>query len=199
MLVAIFKTTGVKKTIILLAIVILQNACKKDVKICNSYTQLTDTKNLVDLAPINNIPEFLDTLHKYPNLQVAKINVDQYSTVMFCNVFYKGLKVFTDGYTLIKDRYGITTYDTIVDTINVSLTPTIDFKAAISIARKNMNYDKTCISYRLGLYNLDAGQSFVYTKNYKLVWLVQGENGYPYVYLDANNGNVYSKFDGIDY
>ena len=180
-------------------------SCKKDPKICDSYTELTDKNNLIDISPLNNVHQFLDTLKKYPNLQVYRVEADQYGYGMFCHCFYKGLKDFSYDYTLFKNVIGFYTPDTlsyslgaIYDSINFSLTPSIDYKTAIGIAKKNMQFKNTCISYRLGIYNLNAGQSFVYTKNYKLVWWVQGESGYPYVYLDANTGQVYGSFDGME-
>jgi hypothetical protein len=59
-----------------------------------------------------------------------------------------------------------------------------------------MNYDNTCISYRLGIYDINTLTENK-TKNYKLTWEVQGDNGYPYVVLDADSGQVYFKDDGI--
>ena len=172
--------------------------CKKDIKICDSYTKLTDHNHLVDISVLNGAPELLDTLVKYQQLQVYRVFNDQYAYGMHCHVFYKGLKVFTDNYQLWKSKtynniYGDTS---IVDTINISLTPSIKFDEAIIIAKQNINYNNTCISYRLGISDLNAGTSYQ-QKNYKLTWKIQGEDGYPVVVLDANNGQVYYAFDGI--
>jgi hypothetical protein len=52
--------------------------CKKDIKVCGSYTELTDHNNLVDISPLNGAPALLDTLAKYPQLQVYKVINDQY-------------------------------------------------------------------------------------------------------------------------
>jgi len=158
---------------------------------------LTDTKNLVDVNSLSNIQELLDTLKKYPNLQVDRVNVDQYSTDIICNEFYKGLKIFGTQYSLHKTHLGIFSSGTIVDAINSTLTPSVNYETAISIARNNMNFKNTCISYRLGFYYLTNGTQ--QTGNYKLAWVVQGENGAPYVYLDAVSGQVYEKFDGIEF
>lgn len=172
--------------------------CKKDVIICESYKELTDHNHLVDISPLNGAPELLDTLTKYPQLQVYKVINDQYTYGMHCHVFYKGLKVFSDNYLLFKRKSDISIHGdvAIIDTINISLTPSIQFDKAINIARKNMTYRNTCISYRLEIDDLNAGTS-THAKNYKLTWRVQGENGYPYVVLDANSGQLYFKDDGI--
>jgi Zn-dependent metalloprotease len=189
-------------TIAVVVLSLFVSTCRKDAKICNSYTELTDHNHLVDLSPLNGAPELLDTLAKYPQLQVYKVINDEYNYGMQCNVFYKGLKVFTDFYALYKNKADniVFTIDTtsIVDTINISLTPSIKFDKAISIARKKMNYDNTCISYRLGIYNTNCGTSYQ-PKNYKLIWRVQGESGYPVVDLDANSGQIYYAFDGLFY
>jgi Zn-dependent metalloprotease len=188
------------KILVVLSVLILTiNSCKKsrDIKICTTYTELVDQNHLVDISLLSGAPELLDTLNKY-HLQVYKIINDQYIYGMHCNVFYKGLKVFTDQYLLFKRKSDNTIYTNnshIVDSINIVLTPTISFDKAIHNARQHMNFDNTCISYRLGLYDLNSVSSNLF-KNYKLIWKVEGENGYPYVMLDANSGEIYSAFDG---
>ncbi|MBI4944873.1 MAG: hypothetical protein HY840_00570 [Bacteroidetes bacterium] len=183
-------------TVAIVTLSFFVTTCSKDV--CDNYTELTDHNHLVDLSPLNGAHELLDTLTKYPQLQVYRVLNNQYCYGMQCNVFYKGFKVFTDYYALYKSKSDNNIYTAdpaIVDTINISLTASIQFDKAISIARQNMNYSNTCISYRLGIYNLNAGTSNQ-TKNYKLIWKIQGENGYPVVDLDANSGQVYYAFDG---
>ena len=76
--------------------------------------------------------------------------------------------------------------------------PTISYGSAITTAIQVVDYSKTCVSYRLGIYDLNSGTSFQ-PKNYKLVWKIQGESGYPYVILDANTSQVYLMDDGIRY
>ena len=68
----------------------------------------------------------------------------------------------------------------------------------ITTAIQAVDYSKTCVSYRLGIYDLNSGSSFQ-PKNYKIVWKIQGESGYPYVILDANTSQVYLMDDGIRY
>lgn len=85
-----------------------------------------------------------------------------------------------------------------IDTLSFSLSPLIQSDSAISLAKQTMKYDNTCISYRLGIYGLNAAIGYS-TPDYKLVWKIQGDNGFPFVVLDATNGQVYSKDDGIRY
>jgi hypothetical protein len=80
--------------------------------------------------------------------------------------------------------------------VDFTLTPTLTSSNAIDIAKQNLDYSKSCISYRLGIFDLNSGKG-IETKNYKLVWKVQGRNEVPYVILDANSGQVYRSHDGI--
>jgi hypothetical protein len=186
---------------LILLSILLYTSCRKDPKIepkvCDTYTELTDQNNLIDISPLNGSSKLLDILKQNPTLQVYRIETDQNFYGMFCHVFYKGLKVFSDDYAVFQDNGIILTTDTIVTNINISLTPSVDYKTAINIAKQNENFNATCISYRLGIFNLNV-LSGLHPKNYKLVWLIQGESGYPYVYLDANTGQVYSSFDGME-
>ena len=133
--------------------------------------------------------------------------MEKFGGVMNCNVFYKGLKIFTDNYQLLitykqpRITYNDSIYSYndngfILDTVNFSLTPTIQIENAISIAKSVRKYTNTCIYYRLGIYNINASDR-TKTRDYKLAWLVQGGSGYPYVYLDANMGKIYESSDGI--
>ena len=177
---------------------LLTASCKKDKIICTKYTELTDRNHLVDISALSGAPELLDTLAKYPQLQVFRIINDQYTIGMHCNVFYSGVKSFTDDYRLFKSRNdkSIAGWDTIPVNLTLSLTPSIQFEQAISIAKQKLNYDNTCISYRLGIYDTNSGVSYQ-PKNYTLTWKIQGDNEYPYVILDANSGQVYIADDGI--
>jgi hypothetical protein len=185
---------------ILLAVLFLQSACKKDVAACTDYTQLTDRANHADPKQTNS-QALLDTLAKHPEYQVMMVDVEKYGWVVNGNVFYNGLLIFTTGFMFHGDaNNNITVLDTLkLGTFNFSLTPTLTYLDAIKLARAQEDFSRTCISYRLGIYNINASQPHPQTINNKLVWLVQGNNGTPYVYLDANTGQVYSKFDGIEF
>lgn len=186
----------------ILAIIILPfivASCVKDKVSCQNNRELTDQNHIVDIQPLNQASEFNDTLTKYPQLQVYRVIDDQYVIGMHCNIFYKDLKVFSDQYSLFKNKSNNTVFtmnDFILDTVDFGLSPSLHYTDAINIAEQNMDFSKTCISYRLGIFDLNAGKG-VEPKDYKLVWKVQGENETPYVLLDANNGQIYRKHDGI--
>lgn len=172
--------------------------CKKDGKVCGEYTASSGQAHLVDLNALKDVQPFLDTLAKYPQLQVYKVINDPFMYGMHCHVFYKGLKIINHNYALFKSKsehfiYGI---DTIAEGINMAITPNIQFEKAISLAKQNMNFENACISYQLGIYDLGDTQT---SNRYTLVWKIQDEYGSRYVILDANSGQVYRKEDGIRY
>jgi len=174
-------------------------SCTKDKVTCLDNTELIDQNHLVDIQPLNQASEFNETLIKYPQLQVYRVIDDQYVIGMHCNVFYQGLIVFSDQYALFKiksDNSVFSSEDFIVDTVDFSLAPSLTYTNAINTAKQNMDFSKTCVSYRLGIFDLNSGLG-IETKDYRLVWKVQGENGYPYVVLDANDGQVYREHDGL--
>lgn len=193
------KVNQMKKIVFLFITSAFLSGCKKDVKVkCNTHTELTGYEHLVDISGLKNNPEIYDTLTKY-QLQVRKVVNDNYLFGFKSYVFYKGLMVFNQDYYLYKNKAD--NNFTIIgkpapDAINFSLSPTLSSKEAIDIAEKNMDFDKTCISYRLGIYNLNGGISNA-MPNHKLVWKIQGDNGWPFVMLDAHTGYIYSKDDGI--
>ncbi len=187
-----------KNIIYILTIVILQAACKKEAKICGSTTELTDTKNTVDPGAIGS-KLLMDSLATHPELQVYQTHSDQYGWVAKCNIFYKGLKFFQNVFYYHGTGNTIVSYDTLdFSKVNFSLVPTLKFEDAVYIAKQEMNFSKTCISYRLGFYasTKNIGNTMK-RQTYKLVWKIQGNNGYPYVYVDANTGQVLEKFDGL--
>jgi hypothetical protein len=189
-----------KPSIILIYLILFViGACRKDSIVCGEYTDITKEKPTIDTAPLNQVKAFSDTLKKYPQLVPYRVINDNYMVGMHCEVYFNGLLVLNDHYSLFygKSDKSIFTLDRyILDTLDFSLTPALNFEDAISIAKQNMNYVHTCIAYRLCIKNISDGSNNK-PKNYKLVWLVQGLWGYPYVILDANNGQVYNKFDGI--
>lgn len=188
-----------KKFISLIALVLfLQSACKKDVAACTTYTELTSRANLADPKATNS-QALLDTLTKHPEYQVTLVNVEKYGWVVNGNIFFKDLLLFNYKFSFLGDANNNITNNGAVNigTFNFSLTPNLSYTDAIKLARGQENFNNTCISYRLGIYDLNAAQHQPHPVNNKLVWLVQGNNGSPYVYLDANSGQVYEKFDGI--
>ena len=82
------------KFIPLILILLVFNACKKDDQVCESYTELNDRQHLCDLSALNQYPQFLDTLAKYPQLRVNSIVNDEYMLKMNCDVFYGNSMLF---------------------------------------------------------------------------------------------------------
>ena len=181
---------------VILTISLFMTTCKKQNEGCNNITELKDKNHLVDPSSLNS-QALNDTLTKYPELQIYKIKTYPDHWTVFCNVFYENLIVFTSGYVLSYYNNTITSYDTLCHlSIPISLTPTIDYFTAIKIAKQKMDYSNTCIAYRLGIYDLNAYNEN-YQKSYKLVWKINGDNGYPWVILDATNGQIYRSDDGM--
>ena len=187
-----------KKIIFAFSVLFFFSSCKKDVKVCNIYTELLDRDNLVDITILKSTPEIYDTIVKY-KLQVREIVNDNILFGFKSNLIYKDLMVFNEDYYLYKNKSAnsfVIIGQPTIDSIKFSLKPTLAGKDAIHIAEKNISFSNTCIFYRLGILNINAGvlNSQI---NRKLVWKIQGENGWPYVILDANTGQVYLKDDGI--
>jgi hypothetical protein len=183
-----------------LATLISVLGCHTISKSSKHYTEIKDYKHLVDISELTNSPGFSDTLSKYPQLQVFKVINDEYTMGMHCHVFYKGYKIFFEDYRLFKRKVdnSMNGMDVVTTEINVSTAPALGYKGAIDIAKKTLNFENACIGYRLGFYDINSGTSFQ-PKEFKLVWMIEGENGHPFVLLDANTGNVYMKDDGVRY
>ncbi len=188
--------------IFLLTTLIYLAGCHNISKSCKHPSELKNSGHLANIRDLKAAPELLDTLSKYSQLQVFKIINDEYTIGMHCHVFYKGYKIFLEDYRLFKRKVdnSINSMDNIPTAIDVSTNPTIDYKGAIEIAKKTLDFGQTCIGYSLGFYNINSGISFQ-PKSYKLVWMVQNEdpNGYPRVLLDAHTGVVYIKDNGVRY
>jgi Zn-dependent metalloprotease len=185
-----------KYLFIILISMALFSACKKDVKSCKQYKQL-DQKKPVDTNAID-VPEFKAILVQYPYLQPYEFSSDPYSSVMKCNVFYKGILVM-DQYVIIKSK--TTNQVTVMDalqTYNLSLSidPGISYTDAIKESKRIMNFDHTCISYSLVIFHINRADTYN-PANYMLAWKIEGTKGYPLVILDANTKEVYSSEDGI--
>lgn len=177
---------------------VLLSGCKKDVNACKDYKQLSGKEELIDVNTID-VPEFKAVLLQYPQLQPYRFKNEQSFASMKCKVFYKGLPVFTDYYNVTKNSSSNQVY--ITDTVKaynlpVSVEPGISYTDAIRTAKKVMNFDHTCISYCLGIYNVNAYSGYSPDK-YVLVWKIEGKNNYPYVVIDAHTQQIYQSFDGI--
>lgn len=186
------------KTLILLFFAFITFiSCKKTKPNCNGNVEIKGSNHLVDLNVLKTVPQMLDSLVKYPNLQATSIVDDEYMTSVTCNYFYNNLIVFGANYTLTKSKKN-GNFDSYNNTPKVNL-PTnliknVDNKKAIEIAKKEINLDGKCLTYQLG-YSYQDTTEIEATSSYKLVWNIK--SGSAYVILDATNGTVYSKFDGI--
>ena len=180
--------------IVLIIVLPLLIQCKKENAICILNQKLDNQNHLVDLSPLNEAPELLEKLNKFPNLQVRRIINDEFAIGFHSNVFHKGIIVLTENYIDVKSKkfnfihtMGIPAFDT----IPISLTPTIQAKTAIKIARSQLDKYRLCLFYRLGIIDINSGTSFV-EKDFKLTWEIQGEEGWPNVVIDAHTGEILS-------
>ena len=170
----------------------LLTTCKKEKANCLRKTPLTNQNHLIDISPLNEAPQLNDTLEKYPNLQVYRLFNDELTIGIHCHVFYRGLIVLTGDYLIFKSKKFnfIEVFEPpVYDTIPVSLKPTLDYEDAIRIAKNKTEFNMMCIYYRLGIFDVNAGNGFS-AKDYRLVWEIQGEGGSPKVVINAANGEI---------
>lgn len=175
-----------KNLIIALLSLALFAGCKKDVHACKEYTELIGREPAANAA---NAPELLDTLAKYPQLQLYRFYSDNYSWNATCHVYYGDLPIFSDYYFLSKSTVTgkLSSQDSVfTGPLTISLEPAVSAKDAIKEAKKLQNFDHTCISYRLGLFNLAYGGG----RNYRLVWRIEGKDGNPFVTVNAVDKSI---------
>lgn len=185
-----------KKIIPILFCLALAAGCKKDITTCKNYKQNNNREPNVAFA---GAPELADTLAKYPELQLSRFYSDNYGWNATCRVYYGDLLIFSDYYSLSKVA--------VTGTLNIpvpvfrgplaiSLEPSVSYEEAIREAKKWQDFDHTCISYRLGLFNIsyyDQG------KDYRLAWRIEGAKGSPYVVVDAVNKAIVQSSSGVVY
>lgn len=174
-------------------------SCKKCISDCTENKEIKGSNHLADISLLKAVPQMLDTLAKYPELQVASIIDDEYQTGISCNYFYKGIKVFGASYTLSKSKkfnyFDCSDYTPKV-AIPSNLVKNIDYKKALEIAKKEINFRNSCLSYQLCYYYSDTSATEK-PSSYKLVWDINALGGSAYVVLDATTGFIYHKFDGM--
>lgn len=183
------------KFIPLILILLVFNACKKDDQVCESYTELNDRQHLCDLSALNQYPQFLDTLAKYPQLRVNSIVNDEYMLKMNCDVFYGNLILFFEGYEISKGKKEGYVFggEEVLMPMNVDTQADITFKDAIQTARSEVSF-QSCINYRLGLLPVaEESSPFI---SYKLAWKISDQFNTQFVIVDAKNGSVLLKDDG---
>lgn len=184
-------------SIVLIGLLVIFASCKKTESNCNGNLEIKGSNHLVDLSVLKTVPQMLDSLAKYPNLQAASIMDDEYMTSVTCNYFYNNLIVFGASYQLTKSKkFGyFDCYDyTPKVSIPTNLIKNIDNKKAIEIAKKEINLEPSCLTSQLG-YSYQDTSNIEKPSSYKLVWNIK--SGSAYVILDATNGFIYHKFDGV--
>ena len=183
-------------SIVLISSLLILASCKKTESNCSGNVEIKGSNHLVDLSVLKTVPQMLDSLEKYPNLQAASIMDDEYMTSLSCNYFYNNLTVFGASYELTKSKkfgyFDCYDYRPKV-TLPNNLAQNIDNKKAIEIAKKAINLEPTCLTSQLG-YSYQDTSAIEKTSSYKLVWNIK--SGSAFVIVDASNGSVYSKFDG---
>ena len=171
--------------------------CKKqinNVEKCLVQTQIIKTGHLSQYDFTAEAPNFIDTFSKYPQLQIYRIINDPYLLGVHCHVFYEGIEILNEGYRLFKNKNTGTTdaMDSITSFIDIGLIPSINHKEAIRIAESKADYKGKCVSFQLGIYDINRGKG-IPGKEFKLVWKVIPTDGeYPKVILDAHTGKTYS-------
>ncbi len=181
-----------KKTLVFLALFGFFASCKKDVNACKQYKQINKQEQLLDPTAIN-APELTDTLKKYPQLQLYKFETYSNGWVARCNMFYNGLILFSQTYSLNKNYSTGAIYST--DTLRplnltISLTPSVTYTDAIKKARECCNFDHTCIAYSLGIYNNNLNPAV--QKNYRLAWKVESDDHNQFAFIDAQSNTLIS-------
>lgn len=181
------------KTIIyLLLFVFFISACKKELKGCKGYKEAEAKETSIDPASVDFQP-FKDTLNKYANLlRPTHYQTNTLGRNLTCYVYYENLIVFSEFYYL-------STYNN-MDSIGaqgiaisrlkgISTKPSVSYTDAIKKARYEANFDHTCISYRLGIFNKNKSMASV--PDYRLAWMITGEHySYPTVIMDAQTNQV---------
>ncbi len=188
------------RILIILLFPLLFATCKRNEFFCTHPTEIKGQDHLVDISPLKAEPAMLELLKKNPQLQVYRIIDDEYALIMHCNVFYKGFIVFTTNYTYTKGKkYGngfMGTGDKVAMGIDIEPKPTITSDAAIKLARKTLNFGHGCVHFQQGFYDMGQFATPV-VHDYRFVYYIEGDNGFPVVIVDANSSEILMKDDGI--
>lgn len=186
-----------KKYLLLFALAFI--ACKKKDKSCAVTSVNENSNHKVSLESLATYPSLLDTLAKYPQLQVYKVINDEYQVGVHCNVYHQGLPVLSDHYNAFQSKstneiHSIHTE--LGQEINIALQATITKEAANTIAKNTIEFNDNCLKSRLGIFNINSSKGDL-PKDYRLVYKIQNENETQYVIVDAHTGVVYRQNDGI--
>ncbi len=193
-----------KYTAFLLLLIVLLACKKQSGKYCPLMIQERNARHLVDLAPVSGLPQIMDTLNKYPQLQAYKVHFEwvhdpgKYYAYARCNVYYKDLILFDYTHSINVDNYDsppLFPHKPFPININISTNPAIGAEQANQIAEETIHF-KHCQQSILGLSN--KGNDSI--PDFRLVWRIAGtDGGYPLVEIDAQTGDVYRFTDGVIY
>lgn len=184
-----------KNVTVLCFLIMILTACKKDLKVCKDYKQISGRESKYVTADVP-VQQMRDTLLKYPQLEITQLSTNQYVTQVMCNVYYQHLPIFSDFYSMYKNNVldTLTVSGSILKSdLNLSLQPTVAHTDAIKEGRKYVNFDHSCIAYQLGLYNKNRWQNK--SPDYRLAWKISDvQKPYLYVIIDAaNKSYLYSE------
>lgn len=170
--------------------------CKKDLGACKHVTETFEAEeNKTDPATVS-AQEVLDTLQKYPRLKLAGYSTNTAGWWAQYDIFYKGLKVFSDRYYLYKsfetNKISANVADYLKPVKDIGITPAITKEDAVKEAKKVINLDHTCAEATLGYYNQPAQ---IPTVNYELVWRISGADGKSFAYINAQTKTVIAAYN----
>src|ERR1043166_3197420 len=79
-------------------------SCKKESGVHCPYVELEQRSSSLDLSPVADIPQIMDTLKKYKELRpiwmFVNYNLNGFNATVRCNVYSEGLIIFNQPYTL---------------------------------------------------------------------------------------------------
>lgn len=160
-------------------------SCRKEIGVCKDYKEETGRTAGQDPAIVSYQP-FRDTLDKYPQLHLTNYWGNSTYQSMFCEMYYNGLPVLPNGYSLSRNQNGeVVQSGRIVQSLSISLEPEVSIADAVKEAKKRVNLDYACIRYRKVIFDRSWGSN---TPDYRLAWKI----------MDADNPNTYAVLDAKD-
>lgn len=187
---------NLKTGIVLLTLAIgLLSSCNKNLFKVSVEKITSNSDHLVSEQVLQEMGYLVDIIESSGEFQIFQYSTDQYGSYARCNQYYHGFPIFhgdvnfifTDGVDIVGD---------VVDTINLSTIPKIEYQKAAEIADQLINSKK---SYKaeLGFFDINATTG-INIQEYKLCWKIAVEdNEYPYAIIDAQTGAVLKYDDGI--
>ena len=183
----------------LLSAFVLFQSCEKELcrKRAVEISGMNHTVDLKDLEKIKTIPELQSVLDKYPQLRVKRFIDDEYQFGIHCSQYYKGILVETEPYQVHSSKREKYVFEMgeIISAPSFSLTPNFSYLRGYDIVKKLIPLT-SCYSYKLAIYDLNAGVSNS-PKDFKLVWIYESLNNGSSAVIDAHTEDVYRAFDGI--